>query len=408
MPTSPDAPAIFSVTELTQNIKAHLETAFTRVWVSGEVSNFVHHTSGHMYFSIKDSGAQLSAVMFRGQNRRLMFRPANGIQVLALGNISVYPPRGQYQLVVEQLQPAGTGDLYQAFEVLKQKLAAEGLFDAIYKKPLPRFPTRIGVITSATGAAIRDMIQVITRRFPLAEILLYNAKVQGTGAGETIAAGIRHFNQEKACDVLIVGRGGGSIEDLWPFNEEVVARAIFDSRIPMISAVGHEIDTTISDLVADERAPTPSAAAELVVPDQSVIRQAHLEKSRVLPRILQKRLTHVRSRVEGLTRSYALRRPQILIQSRQQYLDQINDGLQRALQRRVESVGQRLDHLTEKLGLLNPMEVLGRGYAIVQRDDRQIIRSTEQIKPKQTVHVTLQHGTFDAKVETIHDTEQKA
>ncbi|MCF7801938.1 MAG: exodeoxyribonuclease VII large subunit, partial [Candidatus Marinimicrobia bacterium] len=182
MSHSPDAPAIFSVTELTQNIKAHLETAFTRVWVSGEVSNFVHHSSGHMYFSVKDSGAQLSAVMFRGQNRRLMFRPANGLQVLAFGNISVYPPRGQYQLVVEQLQPAGTGDLYLAFEALKQKLANAGLFDAGHKKPLPRFPGRIGVITSATGAAIRDMIQVITRRFPLAEILLFNAKVQGEGA----------------------------------------------------------------------------------------------------------------------------------------------------------------------------------------------------------------------------------
>lgn len=406
MSHSPDAPAIFSVTELTQNIKAHLETAFTRVWVSGELSNFVHHSSGHMYFSIKDSSAQLSAVMFRGQNRRLMFRPANGLQVLAFGNISVYPPRGQYQLVVEQLQPAGTGDLYLAFEALKQKLANEGLFDSIHKKPLPRFPGRIGVITSATGAAIRDMIQVITRRFPLAEILLFNAKVQGEGAGDNIAEGIRYFNRHQSCDVLIVGRGGGSIEDLWPFNEEVVARTIFESRIPVVSAVGHEIDVTISDLVADVRAPTPSAAAELVVPDQITIRQSLVEKSQSLPRALQKRLAHVRSRVDGLTRSYALRRPQLLIQSRQQYLDQLNDGLQRALQRRAEHVRQHLNHLTEKLSLLNPMEVLGRGYAIVQGDDGQIVKSIGQVAPRQSVHVTLKHGTFDAKVENIHDTEK--
>lgn len=406
MPNSPDAPAIFSVTELTQNIKASLETAFTHVWVSGEVSNFVHHTSGHMYFSIKDSGAQLSAVMFRGQNRRLMFRPANGVQVLAFGNISVYPPRGQYQLVVEQLQPAGTGDLYLAFEALKQKLADEGLFDSVHKQPLPPFPDRIGVITSATGAAIRDMIQVITRRFPLAQILLFNAKVQGEGAGETIATGIRHFNRHEPCDVLIVGRGGGSMEDLWPFNEEVVARAIFQSRIPVVSAVGHEIDVTISDLVADVRAATPSAAAEIVVPDQQLLRQALEAKSRSLPRLLQKRLDHARSRVDGLTRSYALRRPHLLIQSRQQYLDQLNDGLQRALRRRAEMIDRQLDHLTEKLSLLNPLAVLGRGYAIVQSDEGQIIKTTGQITPKQTVHVTLQHGRFDAKVENIHDSEK--
>ncbi|HCW75205.1 MAG TPA: exodeoxyribonuclease VII large subunit, partial [Candidatus Marinimicrobia bacterium] len=241
--------------------------------------NFVHHSSGHMYFSLKDAGAQLSAVMFRGQNRGLLFGPMNGMQILAHGDISVYPPRGQYQMVVDQLQPAGAGGLHLAFEALKQKLAGEGLFDSHHKKPLPKFPECIGVVTSVTGAAIRDMIQIISRRFPLSRILLYNAKVQGDGAAGEIVAGIEYFNSHQQfqaqstqthseiqpCDVLIIGRGGGSIEDLWPFNEEVVARAIYHSVIPVISAVGHEIDVTISDLVADMRAPTPSAAAELVV-----------------------------------------------------------------------------------------------------------------------------------------------
>ena len=405
MPNSPDAPAVLTVTELTHNIKARLESAYTRIWVTGEISNFIHHSSGHMYFSIKDAGAQLSVAMFRNQNRQLMFQPANGMQVLALGNISVYPPRGQYQLIVEQLMPSGAGDLHLAFEALKQKLAAEGLFSEAHKKPLPRFPERIGVVTSATGAAIRDMIHVITRRYPLAEILLYNAKVQGEGAGDNIAAGINHFNAHQLCDVLIVGRGGGSIEDLWPFNEEVVARAIYASRIPVISAVGHEIDVTISDLVADLRAPTPSAAAELVVPDQTAIRQTLINMTQQLPRVMTKRVTGMRSHLEGLLRSYALRRPQLLVQARQQYVDQLNDSLQRALLQRQRSARQHLDHLHEKLALLDPLNVLGRGYAIVQRDDDQILKSTNTLQPNQSVHVTLQHGKFDAKVTHIHGNE---
>lgn len=414
MSHSTDAPVVFSVTELTQNIKAHLENAFTRVWVSGEISNFVHHSSGHMYFSLKDTGAQLSAVMFRGQNRGLLFRPANGLQILAHGDISVYPPRGQYQMVIDQLQPAGAGGLHLAFEALKQKLAGEGLFDAIHKQPLPQFPKCIGVVTSVTGAAIRDMIQVISRRYPLAQILLYNAKVQGEGAAAEIVAGINYFNHQTddgsslhRCDVLIIGRGGGSIEDLWPFNEEIVARAIYHSTIPIISAVGHEIDITISDLVADMRAPTPSAAAELVVPDQMVLRQGLAGISKQLPPLLSKRLNEMRSKLSGLTKSYALRRPQLLVQAKHQYLDQLNDSLQRSLSLRLQNSQIRLEHLTEKLSLLDPLKILGRGYSIIQNDLGQIIKTTDQVTLNQSVHVTVQHGTFDAKVEKIHDTQTK-
>ncbi|OIO58135.1 MAG: exodeoxyribonuclease VII large subunit [Candidatus Marinimicrobia bacterium CG1_02_48_14] len=416
-----DAPAVLSVTELTQNIKAHLEQAFTRVWVSGEISNFVHHSSGHMYFSLKDAGAQLSAVMFRGQNRGLLFGPMNGMQILAHGDISVYPPRGQYQMVVDQLQPAGAGGLHLAFEALKQKLAGEGLFDSHHKKPLPKFPECIGVVTSVTGAAIRDMIQIISRRFPLSRILLYNAKVQGDGAAGEIVAGIEYFNSHQQfqaqstqthseiqpCDVLIIGRGGGSIEDLWPFNEEVVARAIYHSVIPVISAVGHEIDVTISDLVADMRAPTPSAAAELVVPDQATLIQTLDKISTQLPSMLTKRLNDTRSKLLGLTKSYALKRPQLLVQAKYQYVDQLNDTLQRLLSQKTQNSHLLLDHLTEKLMLLDPLKILGRGYSIIQNDLGQIIKTTEQVVLNQSVHVTVQHGTFDAKVEKIHDIQTK-
>ncbi|PJA54238.1 MAG: exodeoxyribonuclease VII large subunit [Candidatus Marinimicrobia bacterium CG_4_9_14_3_um_filter_48_9] len=416
-----DAPAVLSVTELTHNIKAHLEQAFTRVWVSGEISNFVHHSSGHMYFSLKDAGAQLSAVMFRGQNRGLLFGPMNGMQILAHGDISVYPPRGQYQMVVDQLQPAGAGGLHLAFEALKQKLAGEGLFDSHHKKPLPKFPECIGVVTSVTGAAIRDMIQIISRRFPLSRILLYNAKVQGDGAAGEIVAGIAYFNSHQQfqaqstqthseiqpCDVLIIGRGGGSIEDLWPFNEEVVARAIYHSVIPVISAVGHEIDVTISDLVADMRAPTPSAAAELVVPDQATLIQTLDKISTQLPSMLTKRLNDTRSKLLGLTKSYALKRPQLLVQAKYQYVDQLNDTLQRLLSQKTQNSHLLLDHLTEKLMLLDPLKILGRGYSIIQNDLGQIIKTTEQVVLNQSVHVTVQHGTFDAKVEKIHDIQTK-
>ncbi len=405
MSKSLNAPTVLTVTQLTQNIKISLESHFSRVWVTGEISNFIHHSSGHMYFSIKDAQARVSAVMFRGQNRRLRFRPSNGQQVTVLGDISVYPPRGQYQLVVDQLLPSGEGDLYLAFEALKQKLAAEGLFDELHKQLLPPYPEHIGVVTSATGAAIRDMIQVITRRFPLAKILLYNAKVQGIGAGIEIARGIQLLNAETACEVLIVGRGGGSLEDLWPFNEEQVAKAIYDSRIPIVSAVGHEVDVTISDWVADVRAPTPSAAAELVVPDQATLRTTLDNTTNYLPQLLRKRVRQVKTQLEGLAHNYVLRRPHLLIQGYFQYLDQVNDTLQRLLQQRLVDSRRVVNNIQDRLILLNPSNILERGYAIVQRDAGQIVKSVRTLSLNQSVHVTLHEGKFDAKVEQLHESQ---
>ena len=260
---------VITITELTRQIKFSLESSFPRVWVEGEISNFKQHTSGHLYFTLKDEGAQLSALMWRSRVANLTFQPEDGMKVIARGSITVYPPRGNYQLDVDQIQPLGLGELQLAFERLKQKLDAEGLFDAEHKKPIPEFPECIGLVTSETGAALQDIRSVLSRRHPSVEVVLAPVRVQGAGAAEEIADAIKYLNQYGGIDVLIVGRGGGSLEDLWAFNEEVVARAIYASKIPIISAVGHEIDFSIADFVADLRAPTPSAAAELVVRDRT-------------------------------------------------------------------------------------------------------------------------------------------
>src|SRR5450830_1303089 len=256
---------ILSVTEITHRIKGVLEMGFSEVWVQGEISNCKNHSSGHLYFTLKDGSASLSAVMWRSRVAQLLFRPNDGMKVIVWGNITVYEPRGNYQIDCLQIQPVGIGELQLAFDRLKQKLSAEGLFDEAHKKPLPEYPEKIGIVTSPTGAAIQDMLNILARRFPALEVIVAPVKVQGIGAAEEIAEAIQDLNSLSDIDVIIVGRGGGSLEDLWAFNEEVVARAIYSSRIPIVSAVGHEIDFSISDFVADLRAPTPSAAAELVV-----------------------------------------------------------------------------------------------------------------------------------------------
>ncbi len=257
---------IYTVSEITKNIQVILEQAFPGVWIEGEISNFVLHSSGHMYFSIRDANAVLKCAMFRRANARLKFKPKNGMKIICMGAISVYKARGDYQLIVEEIEPKGIGALQLQFQQLKEKLIREGLFDQSHKVPIPFLPTRIGVVTSPTGAAIRDILNVARRRFSNVEIIINPVKVQGIGAKEEISTAINLFDELKNIDVMIVGRGGGSLEDLWPFNEEVVARAIYSSKVPIISAVGHEVDWTIADFVADFRAPTPSAAAELVIP----------------------------------------------------------------------------------------------------------------------------------------------
>src|SRR5512146_544692 len=302
---------ILTVSQLTALVKGVLEENFEHVWVEGEVSNLAMPGSGHLYFTLRDAGAQLRCVMFRASARVLKFRPKDGMGLVVRGRLSVFEPRGDYQLIVEYLEPKGIGALQLAFVQLKERLAREGLFDEAHKKPLPKLPQRIGIVTSATGAAIHDILNVLDRRYANLEILLYPVRVQGEGAATEIAQAIRDFNRYREIDVMIVGRGGGSLEDLWPFNEEVVARAIYQSKIPVISAVGHEVDFTIADFVADLRAPTPSAAAELVVRSKAELDAEVVALVHRLEQGMRHRLANLRGEVIGLARS--LKDPTMLL-----------------------------------------------------------------------------------------------
>ncbi len=365
---------IYSVRELTQEIKVHLETSWPEVWVAGEISNLRPAQSGHLYFSLKDEAAQLRAVMFRFSASSLRFAPEAGLAVLASGHLTVYEPRGEYQLIVEHLEPQGIGELQLAFEQLKKKLAGEGLFAPERKRPIPPFPRRIGIVTSPAGAAIRDMIQVLTRRFPPIEILVAPVNVQGRTAAPEIAAAVRQLGKEDV-DLILVGRGGGSIEDLWAFNEEEVARAIFESPHPVISAVGHETDFTIADFVADLRAPTPSAAAELAVP-------VHGE--------LVARIQECRKRL--------LREPGRRLEEGILRWDALTERLSLALRGRVESSQEGVRRLTAHLRSLNPQAILERGYAIAEDERGRILRKPSQVRIGDPVRVTLAKGRLATRV----------
>ena len=392
MAQAPELTTTLSVSQLTGHIQHTLEQDFGSVWVKGEISNLTRHSSGHWYFTLKDRGAQLGSVMFRRQNESVRFEPSHGMEITVHGRISVYPPHGKYQLIVDQMIPAGQGDLHLAFENLKKKLHAEGLFDPSLKQKLPDYPSRIGIVTSPTGAAIQDMINILTRRFPIAEILLLPVKVQGDGSAVEIADAIDIFNSRNDCQVLLIGRGGGSLEDLWAFNEEVVARAISRSHIPIVSAVGHETDTTISDYVADQRAPTPSAAAELVVPDKGELlrRFAHLEQS--LQSNLYSRIERYESRLDAIKRSYALKRPELLIEQSFQQLDHLQDRSLRASSDRISGLLAKLDNLEVHLDALNPLKVLEKGYAIISGVDGKSLRSVQQVQAGDEIRVKLLDG----------------
>ena len=395
---------IYSITELTHEIKLLLETTIPVIWTEGEISNFKHHSSGHMYFSLKDSGAQIPCVMWRSRGEKLSFMPKDGMKVLAQGRVTVYEKRGAYQLDVAKLQQSGVGDLQLALEALKQKLKEEGLFEQEFKKPLPGYPERIGIVTSPTGAAIEDMINVINRRFSGVELILYPVKVQGEGAAGEIADAIDTFNEYGEVDVLIVGRGGGSLEDLWAFNEEIVARAIFRSGIPVVSAVGHEIDFSISDFVADMRAPTPSAAAELVVP----------EKDELMERI-RSQLVKVYSRVKGdieldqerlkrILSSYGFRRPLDQIRQYQQHLDDLYRTLERAQNHHIEMLRGKTESLTDRLNSLAPDSILKRGFSICYRDeDGSIVRKSGDLSEQEKIRVRFYKGHIRGTVDEIED-----
>lgn len=434
---------IYQVSELVEEMRVLVEERFVDVFVQGEVSNFISHSSGHMYFSLKDAQGQLRCACFRMQNRQLRFAPKNGLEVVAHGRISLYAAKGDIQLIVESMEPRGLGSLQYAFEQLKTKLQAEGLFDPARKRALPLLPQKIGIITSATGAAIQDILRVLGRRNQRVQVLIYNARVQGEGAGAEIVEGLRQLNHRDDLDVLIVTRGGGSLEDLWPFNEEIVARAIYESRLPVISAVGHEIDYTIADFVADVRAATPSQAAEIVAGAtdelchrvEALHQRAHHQICRVLEqkraalerlsrnrafidaenkfRQIQQRLDEIDLRLRSAGMRYAAGCRQVLqvlqdrllridlvgwVALRGQHLERLTAQSQAAVEQVLARRRQQFTLRTTALDAISPLRVLDRGYAIVRDAQSRIVKSARQVQPDDWVQVKLAQGKIDCQV----------
>lgn len=390
---------IFTVSELTEDIKILLENTFPEVWVEGEVSNFSLSQSGHMYFNLKDAKSSLRCVFFRGANSGLKFSLKDGLHCIGFGRVNVYVPSGQYQLNIQRIEPKGAGALQLAFEQLKEKLAKEGLFEESHKRPLPGLPLRVGVVTSPTGAAIRDILNILKRRAPFVKIILNPVKVQGEGAGQEIARAIEEFNQYKEADVLIVGRGGGSLEDLWAFNEEITVRAIYNSRIPVISAVGHEVDWTIADFAADLRAPTPSAAAELVVRQKEDLCQ-ELEHCFVRMRSAAENKIGLLSReLLRLKNAYVLKYPLNFIQVYLQKIDELNHRLVQRSGHILEVAGHSFARLNEKLEALSPLKVLSRGYSITFKlPNLEVITDISQINTGDRIQTRIKEGSFVSEV----------
>jgi exodeoxyribonuclease VII large subunit len=389
---------LLTVTELTRKIKLTLEADFPSILLQGEVSNFKRHTSGHVYFTLKDEGAQIAAVLWRSRASTLSFLPQDGMKVVVRGRITVYEPRGSYQIDVSSMRPFGVGELQLAFEKLKQKLAAEGLFDASHKRPLPEFPRRIGIVTSPTGAALHDMIEIIGRRFPLVDLILSPVRVQGAGAAEEIASTIRQFNEYGQVDLLIVGRGGGSLEDLWAFNEEIVARAIYASRIPVVSAVGHEVDFTIADFVADVRAPTPSAAAEIVVPDRDVLLET-LRRNwyRMHDEVGQIVRGH-REQVQHIVQSYAFNRPVDLLRQFNQRVDELDRAMASSASHLFALLKARCTSLGQRMSALDPQLTLKRGYVLVSKDGV-TVSSAARLQTNDAIALRFHDGTVQSTVD---------
>lgn len=377
----------------------------SNVLVKGELSNFKAHSSGHMYMSLKDDTGVIRAVMFRSAAARLDFKPANGMKVLARGRVGVYERDGQYQLYIEHMEQDGIGDLYAAFEKLKNKLDKEGLFSPGAKKPLPKYPKTIGVITAPTGAAIRDILNILSRRFAYSDVLLYPALVQGENSAASIVEAINYFDKTGTADVLIVGRGGGSIEDLWSFNEESVARAIYNCRIPIVSAVGHEVDFTISDFVADLRAPTPSAAAELVVPSQNELREkfnnVYSRLYTCAVRIIEKKRLELKVSAE----SRVLKNPASAIDNSRIYLDSLSRSFENSCQRLLSEKKHTLRELASKLEALSPLDMLGRGFSVTRSGDGMVISSVENVSEGDRISVMLRDGSLGAVVKSVEETQ---
>lgn len=391
---------VFTVTALNEYIKMKLETdeALMRVFIRGEISNFTNHKSGHFYFTVKDETSRIAAVMFRSSASKLAFIPENGMKVIVGGRVSAYVRDGQYQIYVDTLEPDGVGALYIAYEQLKAKLGAEGLFDEEKKKPLPRYPMRIGVITSPTGAAIRDIINILGRRFPIAEVVLYPSLVQGESAAPQLIEGLRYFNEKKNVNVIIIGRGGGSLEDLWAFNSEALVREVAASELPVISAVGHEIDFTLCDFAADRRAPTPSAAAELAVPERYELKRKLGNVTARLELLEGKKLELLRSTLERMRKSRALTDPRNFIDDRRMALGVAEDKLYNRITFLLERKKSALAGKTAKLDAMNPLSVLSRGYGAAFAPDGTVIRSAAQVEKGSDISLMLSDGTVRATV----------
>ena len=389
---------ILTVSQLTSRIKDLLEGAFPEVWVEGEISNLTAPQSGHIYFTLKDEQCQVRAVLFRSSQRHLKFMLEHGMQVICRGRIGVYEPRGEYQVIVEYVEPKGLGALQKAFEALKGRLEQEGLFSLERKKPLPVLPRRIGIVTSPTGAAIRDILRVIRRRHPRIEVLIYPVPVQGADAAPAIVEAVQYFNREGHVDVMIVGRGGGSLEDLWAFNEESVARAIAASRIPVISAVGHETDYTIADFVADLRAPTPSAAAEMVVESEAHLREAVTSLRARLVTCMEQRIAQYRDRVNHAVRM--LGDPRRALEQYVQRVDELLRRLGLGLRHHVRRDRALLTSMAGALDHLNPLGILSRGYSVTRRmPDGAILKDAAQVKPGDAISTLLHKGAVVSRVE---------
>lgn len=434
---------IYTVSSLNAQVRLILENEMGVVWLIGELSNLSMPVSGHWYFTLKDARAQVKCAMFRGNNRRVTFKPANGTQVLVKARLSLYEPRGDYQLIIESMQPEGDGRLQQQFEQLKMSLAAEGLFAQSLKKPLPEQPKRVGIVTSKTGAALHDILNVLQRRDPSLPVVIYPTMVQGEGAAISIAQAIGRANARQECDILIVGRGGGSLEDLWAFNEEIVARTIVASQIPIVSAVGHEVDVTIADFVADVRAPTPSAAAELISRDMAHQTQKISQKTQQLRHAMRHYLTEHQAKVVNLQHRLDRQHPQVRLNQQQQQLDELANRMERAMRqligghqqhinqasyklalhspaqtlkqqrsrleqtqhrlqdamdRRLLNASHKLAMAAEKLETVSPLATLGRGYSITRNEQGKVIRRAEQVKAGDTLLTTVADGEIHSIV----------
>lgn len=399
------AQQVLSITQVNEYIRTLMDSdaLLAGLAVKGEISNYKMYPSGHHYFTLKDEGGALKCVMFKGNAMRLKFRPENGMKVIALGKITVYPRDGAYQLYCTGLILDGVGDLYAAYEQLKAKLAAQGLFDPAHKKPLPRYPGTIGIITSSAGAAVHDMLRILKKRYPLAQVRLLPVRVQGVEAPGEIAAAIGYANHFNLADLLIVGRGGGSIEDLWAFNDEKVAYAIYHSRIPVISAVGHEPDVTISDFVADLRAATPSNAAELAVPDQDALRQALDSMTAAMTQHLTRQLKHARRQLTMLAQSPSLTSPEQYIIQRKKTLELLRGRVFTAQTKIIHTHRQRYIAATAKLDAMSPLKVLTRGYAMAQNETGEVVRSVGQVNTGDRIYVSVSDGVLTTTVTDIKE-----